>query len=245
MVDGGTLDTEATPGSAGWWQGRDALEARRRPRSDGLTLDRIVVTALALIDREGLDALTMRRLASELGTGAASLYRHVANREELLVEVMDHVLGELVPPPAGLSWRATVEWTACDFRRVLVEHREVLPLLTGDPLIGPNAMRGREGALRMLLHFGFSEEEAGGVYSMIVAWVMGFTMLTTSAAGRHAVDGTSRTDLYASFDRDAYPIISGLASQRRWPVGDEDAVFALGLRTLLDGIDVRYGARPG
>jgi AcrR family transcriptional regulator len=239
------VGTQPAPGTAAWWQGRDALEARRRPRSDGLTLERIIAAALALIDSEGLEALTMRRLAGDLHAGAASLYRHVANRDELLVEVMDQVLGEIQPPPTDLAWRPTVEWMACEFRRVLIEHRAVIPLLSQDPLLGPNAMRRREAALEVLLGLGFGKDEAGAIYSTVVAWVMGFTLLTTSAAGRNAVDGTTRRDLYASFYRAEYPIISALASEGRMPGGDEVTLFALGLRTLLDGIDVRYGAQAG
>jgi AcrR family transcriptional regulator len=244
VVDVGTADGEPAPGTPAWWEARGAVEARRRPRSDGLTLDRIVDAALVLIDREGLDALTMRRLAGELGAGAASLYRHVVNREELLVLVMDSVLGDMRPPPEGGTWRETSEWMACEFRRVLVSHRGVIPLLSQDPLLGPNAMRGREASLRMLLHFGFREDQAGGVYSMVVAWVLGFTMLVTSAAGRLTVEGTSRGDLFATFAHD-YPVVQGLASEGRLPGGDEEAVFALGLATLLDGIDVRYRVDAG
>jgi AcrR family transcriptional regulator len=71
-----------------------------------------MAAALAAADRDGLDALTMRRLADELGTAHTSLYRHVASRDERLVELVDHVLGEVTPPPGGLDWRFQLEWLA-------------------------------------------------------------------------------------------------------------------------------------
>src|ERR671910_2827080 len=100
---------EGVPGTAAWWRARYEQDAKRRPRPDGLSTDRIRAAALKILDEEGIEALTMRRLAADLGAGAASLYRHVANRDELLVEIIDCVLGELGPPPDTESWRHGVE----------------------------------------------------------------------------------------------------------------------------------------
>src|SRR5216683_3081510 len=93
------------PGSPAWWAARqDRAElARRVP----ITLDRIVAGALELIDREGLGALSMRNLATQLGTGTTTLYRHVAGKDEVLVLVADAVLAEtqLRRPLEGMGWR--------------------------------------------------------------------------------------------------------------------------------------------
>jgi AcrR family transcriptional regulator len=102
------------PGSAAWWEDRVERDARTRPRADGLTLTRIVEVALALVDCEGLDALTVRRLATDLETGSASLYRHIASRDELLVLMVDHVLGEIVFPVESLSGSARVAGLATE-----------------------------------------------------------------------------------------------------------------------------------
>ncbi|GAA3117731.1 hypothetical protein GCM10020254_75750 [Streptomyces goshikiensis] len=98
----------AEPGSPAWWQARYAERERRRPRQGGLTLDRITAGALELADREGLEALTMRRLGEHLQVRHTSLYRHVASREELLIETVDHMLGEIRLPSldGGLAGRA-------------------------------------------------------------------------------------------------------------------------------------------
>src|SRR4051794_3590836 len=67
------------PGSAGWWRRQEERLARRRPHTDGLTLELVLAEALALVDAEGMDALTVRALATRLGTGSSTLYRHVAS----------------------------------------------------------------------------------------------------------------------------------------------------------------------
>ncbi|UUU38111.1 TetR/AcrR family transcriptional regulator [Streptomyces sp. NBC_00162] len=98
----------AEPGSASWWRARYAERDRRRPRTGGLTLARITAGALELADRDGLDFLTMRSLGEHLQVRHTSLYRHVASREELLIETVDHMLGEIRLPSlegaGGPAW---------------------------------------------------------------------------------------------------------------------------------------------
>ncbi|HEX8805074.1 MAG TPA: TetR/AcrR family transcriptional regulator [Acidimicrobiales bacterium] len=226
----------AVPGTAAWWRARAARDARRRPRSDGLTLDRITAAAVTVIDDEGLDALTMRRLADELGAGAASLYRHVANRDELLVEILDHVLGELREPPPFPDWRSGVDWLARELHRVLARHHAVVDLLPGDRLLGPNAMRARELGLRHLVAHGFGHEDATQVHAVLVGWVLGTSML--SMGSRRRVPGdVPRTEVYRRAAADRYPTVRELA---RVGLPRRDVVFDLGLTALLDGIEVRY-----
>jgi AcrR family transcriptional regulator len=220
------------PGSEVWWRLRNQRDARRRPRADGLTIDRITTAALRILDEEGLDALTMRRLAEDLGAGAASLYRHVANRDELLVEIIDCVLGELGPPPDTESWRHGVEHMARELYEVLSRHAAVIQLVPGDPLLGPNALRRREIGLRYLLDHGFGEAEAVQVYAMVVSWILGHMVLTR---GNHT---GPRTAAFRALSASEYPTLHNLSG-----IGppDEDELFELGLLTLVDGIEVRYG----
>ena len=152
-----------------------------------------MAAALDLLDREGLDALTMRRLADELSTTHTSLYRHVASRHELLVELVDHVLGGMRPPPgddgeskrdSGGDWRAQAEWSAREFRRVLLEHPALVPLLTAGQLLGPNAMRGRDRGVRSLLAAGAGGELAVHAYLLVAHYVIGTALLDTGGAAR-------------------------------------------------------------
>jgi AcrR family transcriptional regulator len=131
----------SAPGSAEWW--RDRYLQRLRARGRALNMEQIGRAALKIVDEDGLRELTMRRLADELGTGPASLYRHVSSRDDLLVEVADLVLGELHAPDPGLHWREALEQLAHDLRRVLVGHRGLVVVSSNAPLLGPNAMRIR------------------------------------------------------------------------------------------------------
>ena len=140
--------------------------------------------ALALVDAEGLEALTVRRLADDLGTGSASLYRHVAGREDLLVLLVDRVLGEVQLPEAGAGGRDQVEHLAGELRRVLMAHAHLVPALTAAPLLGPNARRGSEHALAGFLAAGWSASTAVPAYLALIDFVLGAVFFDTSSAGR-------------------------------------------------------------
>ena len=230
-----------TPGSPAWWHHRYTVEVRRRPRADGLSLDRIMAAALELLDREGLDALTMRRLADELSTTHTSLYRHVASRHELLVELVDHVLGGMRPAPADAGWRAQAEWSAREFRRVLLEHPALVPLLTAGQLLGPNAMRGRDRGVRSLLAAGAGGELAVHAYLLVAHFVIGTALLHTGGASRTPTERTAMTRLFTALPSDAYPTVIAHAELLNAP--DGDAEFEFGLRTILDGIALRLPRR--
>src|SRR3954447_8869872 len=104
------------------WQ-RQPRSPRARP---ALSLELIVTTALRLLDEGGIDALSMRKVADALGTGAASLYAYVASKEELIEHVLDRVIGELeVPPPDPEQWAEQVKDGVRAMRRVLASHRDV------------------------------------------------------------------------------------------------------------------------
>jgi AcrR family transcriptional regulator len=234
------------PGSAAWWHRRYAVEVRRRPRADGLTLDRIMAAALDLLDREGLEALTMRRLADELSTTHTSLYRHVTSRHELLVEVVDHVLGGMRPSPgddgesklhSGGDWRAQAEWSAREFRRVLLEHPALVPLLTAGQLLGPNAMRGRDRGVRSLLAAGAGAELAVHAYLLVAHYVIGTALLDTGGAARTSPERSAMTQLFKALPSEVYPTVLAHAELLNAP--DSEAEFEFGLRTILDGIALR------
>src|ERR671925_750663 len=109
-----------------WWRQRE--EAQRRP----LTRDAIVEAALVVLEREGMNGLSMRKVAEELGTGAASLYWHVGDKEELLSLLLDRIVGEAeLPEPRREDWRQQVKETAREARRLLTSHRDAAQLSMG------------------------------------------------------------------------------------------------------------------
>ncbi|MEO6125196.1 MAG: TetR/AcrR family transcriptional regulator [Ilumatobacteraceae bacterium] len=204
-------------GSAAWWAEWAQRSASRRPRHDGLTSDRVIMTALALIDADGLEAMTVRRLAAELATGSASLYRHIASRDELLVLIVDHVLGDIVLPVAALPGRTRVEQLAAELRRVLIAHPNLLPALAASPLLGPNAIRGAEFGLGSMLDAGYGTWPATAGYLAMIDYILGTVYFDTSRAGRTLPDQIGEID-----------------------VPTADAVFTFGVTAFLDGLDSRF-----
>ncbi|GAA2805787.1 hypothetical protein GCM10020219_091920 [Nonomuraea dietziae] len=138
----------------------------RQGKAQGLTRDQIVRAAIEILDAEGLDALSMRKLGARLGAGATSLYWHVANKDELFELVYDEVWGEMsVPDPDSAGWRDTGWAFAHGMRKVILRHPWLAGLLGKLPAIGPNALRAAE-LLRKGLHQagfrGLEEDYAGG-----------------------------------------------------------------------------------
>jgi len=229
------------PGSPAWWAARKdrAEPVRRIP----ITLDRIVAGALALIDREGLSALSMRNLATELGTGTTTLYRHVAGKDEVLVLVADAVLEETqaLHPLDGMGWRPVIAELAHAMRAALTAHPNVAPVFATAVPVGPNSLRGRELTLRVLRERGFNETLAADVYTavahQVLASVLQEPMNDFRAGGLGASKSLTLRDFYRSLPAGQYPHLVGLADELTSRTATEE--FEFGLGCLLDGVELR------
>jgi AcrR family transcriptional regulator len=229
-------------GSAQWWRDRYLLRLRARGRE--LSIEGICGAALDVIDRGGLRELTMRRVAEELGTGAASLYRHFASREELLVEVADLVLGELEVPDPALSWRQAVEQLANDLRRLLLGHRGVVLIASNAPLLGPNAMRVRELFWSVMDRDGCSPEFAVQTYASVIHFVVSSAIFSAAAMRRGDDQWGGRTssgllELLDLLPSSQFPTVLKLSKLADKPDPEHD--FHFGLRALLDGMGRSQG----
>jgi len=198
-----------------------------------------VEAALSILDEEGLSELTMRRLAIKLGAGSASLYRHVASRDELLVEVADRVLGELRAPDHALPWRQAVEQLARDLRRVLLAHRAVVLVITTTPLLGPNAIRIRELFWGAMDRDGCAPEFAVQVYFTVMHLVVSSALFSAGAGRRSGSAWSGRTpsglrDVIDVLPAAEYPTVLKFSEFGDLPDPDHD--FEFGLRALLDGM---------
>lgn len=227
------------PGTPQWWHTRK-LPIRQRRRSDGLDRERIVRTAIGMVDRGGLEELSMRRLASELGTGTATLYRHLPSREVILVEALDMVLGEVgdVPRPSRRrDWRGEIEAIAGALRTTLLRHPALTPLFASSrALNGPHALAGRERILATLQGAGLDARQTVDAYLVLIHYVVGFAF---TEAGDRARPGdpppAEVRRFYARLDPGRLPATVALAP--RLADRDADREFAFGLRLLLDGLE--------
>jgi len=235
-------------GSPAWWAARQdrAEPVRRIP----ITLDRIVTGALELIDREGLSALSMRNLATELGTGTTTLYRHVAGKDEVLVLVADAVLEEThaLHPLDGMGWRQVIAELAHAMRAALTAHPNVAPVFATAVPVGPNSLRGRDLTLGMLRERGFDANLAADVYTALAHQVLASVLQEPMNDFRAGGLGTSKNltlrDFYRSLPPGQYPHLVELADELTSRTAEEE--FEFGLECLLDGVEMRlHKARAG
>lgn len=140
-----------------------------------LTPEQIVGAALELIDRERLEALSMRRLGQTLDVEAMSLYHYFPSKAALLEGVVERVLGELeFAPPGGLSWQQQLRQAARSFRALLLRHPHVIALIARLQLASPGALRAASGAMALLREAGFDPDTAYSAFCFVDAYVLGF-----------------------------------------------------------------------
>ena len=161
-------------------QGQVASEAR-------LSKQRVVVEAVRLADREGVDALSMRRLAAALGAGAMSLYHYVANKEELLDAMIDIVFDEIELPPEGTDWQTAMRRRAVSARQVLARHPWSIGLLESRTSPGPANLRHHEAVTACLRRAGFTVLMATHANWLLDSYAYGFAMQEAS----HGNEGSS------------------------------------------------------
>src|SRR5438067_2489071 len=131
---------------------RRRSSGRRAPRERSLSREAIAAAALAIVDREGLDAMTMRTVATSLGAGAASLYAHVASKEQLLELVIEQVIGEVPIPgePDPEHWQEQLKELARSIRSVFSRHRDLARASFARIPVGENALRGSEKMIAVM-----------------------------------------------------------------------------------------------
>ncbi|MFE3455789.1 TetR/AcrR family transcriptional regulator [Nonomuraea sp. NPDC059194] len=226
---------------------------RKQREQPTLSRDSIVTETIRLLDAEGVENLSMRRLGQRLNAGATSLYRHVANKDELIELVVDEVYGEVRVPdpddPAG--WRAAIAEGAHSLRAMILRHPWVAAVLgqVGLASLGPNLMRQSS---RMLAHFsqaGFQGGEAGQAMDTLIAYVIGMTTSEAAYLSMIARSGKTEQEWIAGLRplteqavRDE-PMLTDLyaAMQEEDPAKTRDANFGYGLERVLDGLAVRLG----
>ena len=222
-------------------------------RRGTLTRELIIAEAIAAIDDDGLDRLTMRALGARLGVEAMALYRYVDGREDLLEGVVGTLVGNIVvepheesPPTAG--WHGFLASLAHSVRHVATDHPAIFPLIAtrhpAAPWLRPplRSLRIVDGFLSGLTDHGFSDRQAVDAYRMFTGFLLGYLLLEVAASGASTVpgepidegDGSSRSPEAVSDVAD-YPSLSRMADMLT--EFDADAEFEIALETLLDRIE--------
>ena len=239
-------------------------EQPTRGPKPGLSLAAIVAKAIEVADADGLPAVSMRRIADELGVGTMSLYRHVPGKAELLDLMLDAVAGEdLVAgepfvertyPDAPLligGWRASLEEFARGAWAQFHRHPWLLQVSQARPIMGPNEMLGTEAVLAAIAEMGLSDGETVAVLSTVYAYVSGLARNNVEYAQAASTTGVSDADWWAAqapflekvLTSGDYPNLTRVSESGAWESTDDG--FEFGLKCVLDGIELQLAARSG
>jgi AcrR family transcriptional regulator len=215
--------------------------AKMKPRRLPLSRERIIDAAVEVADREGLRAVTMRRLGQQLGVEAMSLYKHVADKDDVLAGIADRVASEFELPSRDVDWRMAIRASSIAAYAVLSRHPWAGPLLESDFDPGPARLAYLDGVVGVLHEAGFSLQDVAHAFGALDSHLYGFTMQV--ASWPFGVDEYAEvaTELAAGLDPERYPNLVAMAAM----VGEEGAApldFTFGLDLLLDGLARRLDA---
>ncbi len=215
--------------------------AKAKPSRVPLSRERIIDAAVEVADREGLGAVTMRRLGQQLGVEAMSLYKHVADKNDVLAGIADRVASEFELPSRDVDWRMAIRASSIAAYAVLSRHPWAGPLLESDFDPGPARLAFLDAVVGVLHEAGFSLQDVGHAFGALDSHLYGFTMQV--ASWPFGVDEYAEvaTELAAGLDPERYPNLIAMATM----VGQEGGVpleFTFGLDLLLDGLARRLEA---
>ena len=199
-----------------------ALAPRGRGRPAKLSRESILSAALALLDREGAEALTMRRLAGQLGVEAMSLYRHVADRAALLEGLADHLAAEIEPRDRAGDWADALRGFAGDLRAIARRHPAAFALVGARTLTSPSMLGPIEDVLSGLRRGGFTPARASFAYRLVATYARGYALAEISG---FAIEVRAE---------EPFPVIRSLS--RRIASEPSETNFRAGLETILGGL---------
>jgi AcrR family transcriptional regulator len=225
-------------------------EQPTRGRKPSISVDDIVAKAVEIADSEGLEAVSMRRISTDLGVGTMSLYRHVPGKSELLDLMIDHVQGLANRPPhAGDGWRQQVENCGRGVYRLYLDHPWLLQVDLSRPLLGPNSLAGLENFLGALSEVPLDPREKMMLVVSVDALVSGLARLEVQQSRAEERTGITDDEFWAAqtpvltsvLESGRYPIMGALPTEAFGGTWAEQLDFAL--TALLDGYEQQIAAR--
>jgi AcrR family transcriptional regulator len=213
-------------------------QSENTQRRQRLTRERVLRAAVALADRDGLDSLTMRRLGGELGVEAMALYKHVANKEEILDGIVELVVAEIEIPAPGSEWRTAMRQRAISARRVLRRHPWAIGLMESRDSPGSATLRYLDAVIASLRHGGFSVEMAAHAFWLLDSYVYGHVIQEISLRFDSSEQTAESTEeILDPADMGDYPHLAELAAEAMTSPYDIESEFEFGLDLILDTLD--------
>jgi AcrR family transcriptional regulator len=202
-----------------------------------LSRERILIAAIHLADKDGLESLSMRKIAQELGVQAMSLYNHVANKDDMLDGIVDIVIGEIEVPDLGVDWQTAMRRRANSAHEVLLRHPWATTPIVSRINVGPAMLRYIDATLGCLCEAGFSFELVDRAWNAIDSHIYGFTLQELNFPIETTEYAKVAQDYIPSIPADKYPYMNRLTYQIIDGHYDGIADFSFGLELILDGLD--------
>ena len=210
----------------------------------GLTQSAVVSTARRIVDRDGLEALTVRRLAADLGVTPNALYSHVTDKSTLLDLLMDDLAGEVsTPDPRAVEWRAGLRALFASTQRTVASSPHLAPLFLSRASRGPNAVRLGEVTLELLAQGGIEGAPAVRALRTLLVYAFGYAAFAAARTGEPDPRARARRAERAFATEPSSPRMAALASELARAPGTTG--FDEGLEALIEGIARRRELQEG
>lgn len=208
------------------------------PNKQPLTEQRITAAAIALLDLSGVGALTMRRLGSDLGVEAMSLYKHVASKDQLLEQVVEHMISEIKVPAANENWRKAIHDRAQSAREVLTRHPWAIGLMESRATALPATRTYLDRMLGILSNNGFTIERAASTLWLTDSFVYGHVIQEINLTSSVSEQVPKAVDT-AGGEPHLYPYLVALENYAQINTFGFDTQFTQGLESILNAVESR------
>jgi AcrR family transcriptional regulator len=227
-VEGGATIIQATGGSGS---------------RDTLNRERVVRAAMDLADESGIDAVTMRELGRRLGVEAASLYNHVAGKDDLLSGMADLAAAEIELPSGDVDWKEAMRRRAVSARGVFLQHRWAAALMDSREWSGPYSLIYADRVLGTLIQAGFSPVIASWAFIALDGYIYGFERQRSNFSPSEDIDTIEAAqEVLADIPQGEYRSLAAVAMEYAETPYDEDSAFEFGLDLILDSLARRLAA---
>ena len=213
------------------------------PTRPPLSRERVLRAAIAFVEEHGLEALSMRKLAQELGVEAMSLYNHVANKNDILHGMVELVAAEIEPAAEGAEWKSALRASAVSVHETLTRHPWAARMWTSRSGPSEIGMRYADAVLRAFREAGFTKELTYHAYHTLEGYVYGFTLQELNFAFDPAKVKEMAASFLRDFPKDEYPYLAEHVAQHVEPRRRRGRAFELGLDLILDGLERMRDAR--
>ena len=204
---------------------------------DTLNRNRVVRAAMELADERGIESVTMRELGRKLGVEAASLYNHVARKDDLLDGMADLVVAEIDLPSGGVDWKQAMRRRAVSAREVFSAHPWAAGLIDSREGGGPSRLSYVDRVLGTLLEAGFSPDTASRAFVALDSYVYGFERQRSNIGiGDESYGAEAARGVLDAIPQEAYPSLARVAMGFEAEPYDDAAAFEFGLNLILDGL---------